>query len=75
MSLENRINKLVGKQTALYDGTPITILSPVMTGASGDGSMWCDGRVLVLNEETDTKEYVQVEDIAENIKPKHWWSR
>ena len=75
MSLENRINKLVGKQTALYDGTPITILYPVMTGASGDGSMWCDGRVLVLNEETDTKEYVQVEDIAENIKPKHWWSR
>ena len=75
MSLQKRINKLAGKQTALNDGTPITIISPVMTGASGDGSMWCDGRVVVLNEETDTKEYVQVEDIAENIKPKHWWSR
>ena len=39
MSLEKRINRLKGKQTALNDGTPITIISPVMTGASGDGSM------------------------------------
>ena len=74
MSLEKRINKLAGKQTALNDGTPITIISPVMTGASGDGSMWCDGRVVVLNEETDKEQTVQVEDIAEDIN-KPWWSR
>lgn len=75
MSLERRINKLAGKQTALNDGTPVTIISPIMTGVSGDGSMWCDGRVVVLNEETDKEQTVQVEDIAEDIKPKHWWSR
>ena len=74
MSLEKRINRLRGKQTALNDGTPITIISPVMTGASGDGSMWCDGRVVVLNEETDKEQTVQVEDIAEDIN-KPWWSR
>ena len=67
MSLEKRINRLKGKQTALNDGTPIIILYPVMTGASGDGSMWCDGRVVVLNEETDKEQTVQVEDIAEDI--------
>ena len=74
MSLQKRINKLAGKQTALNDGTPITIISPVITGASGDGSMWCDGRVLVLNEETDKEQTVQVEDIAEDIN-KPWWRR
>jgi hypothetical protein len=74
MSLKKRINKLAGKQTALNDGTPITILSPVMTGASGDGSMWWDGRVVVLNEETDKEQTVQVEDIAEDIN-KPWWRR
>jgi hypothetical protein len=74
MSLEKRINRLRGKQTALNDGTPITIISPVITGASGDGSMWCDGRVVVLNEETDKEQTVQVEDIAEDIN-KPWWSR
>ena len=74
MSLEKRINRLKGKQTALNDGTPIIILYPVMTGASGDGSMWCDGRVVVLNEETDKEQTVQVEDIAEDIN-KPWWSR
>jgi hypothetical protein len=74
MSLEKRINRLRGKQTALNDGTPITIISPVITGASGDGSMWCDGRVVVLNEETDKEQTVQVEDIAEDIN-KPWWRR
>ena len=74
MSLEKRINRLRGKQTALNDGTPIIIISPVMTGASGDGSMWCDGRVVVLNEETDKEQTVQVEDIAEDIN-KPWWRR
>ena len=74
MSLEKRINRLRGKQTALNDGTPITIISPVITGASGDGSMWCDGRVVVLNEETDKEQTVQVEDIAEDIN-KPWWCK
>ena len=74
MSLEKRINRLKGKQTALNDGTPIIILYPVMTGASGDGSMWCDGRVVVLNEETDKEQTVQVEDIAEDMN-KPWWSK
>ena len=45
-----------------------------MTGASGDGSMWCDGRVVVLNEETDKEQTVQVEDIAEDIN-KPWWCK
>ena len=67
MSLEKRINKLAGKQTALYDGTPVTIISPVMTGASEDGSMWYDGRMVVLNEETNKKQTVQIENITENI--------
>ena len=74
MSLEKRINRLKGKQTALNDGTPIIILYPVMTGASGDGSTWWDGRVVVLNEETDKEQTVQVEDIAEDIN-KPWWRR
>jgi hypothetical protein len=36
--------------------------------------MWCDGRVVVLNEETDKEQTVQVEDIAEDIN-KPWWRR
>ena len=69
MSLKKAIEKLAGKQTALNNGTPVTIIEPVVVGAY-DTSEWCDGRVVVLNEETNEQQTVYVEDLAEDIKPK-----
>ena len=59
------IEQLKDKQTALNDGTPVTIL----------GCGYYNGRsVYIKNEETEEVEVVWVDNIAEDIKPKFlWW--
>ena len=69
MSLHKAIENMANKKTALYNGTPITIINPVVHEAY-DGSELFYGEVRVLNEDTNQEEYVQMEEIAENIKPK-----